>query len=150
MIIPTRDTSGNPNGWLMPLWNAAEGQGEALRPDQVYLSAIAPGCDKGPHLHMVREQRYYCIRGIVEVIWREEDEVDFGTHGSTASPSTRATRHAYGRKLLKPGSEPLVIAPGVPSQLRNMDSEEAWIINMPSPPWTPQQPDDWPVEDWNP
>lgn len=128
MIIPTKDLQGQPNGWLMTLWNATERPD--LRPEQVYLTVVAPGATKGPHLHRKREQRYYCIRGEARVIWRERD-------GS------------YQQAAMTPGAR-LVIPAGTPSQLVNAGAEEAWLLNMPAPAWTADDPDEWAVEDWRP
>lgn len=124
--ITTRDAKGHANGWLLPLWNA--NTKPELRPDQVYLTVVAPGCVKGPHLHMKREQRYYLIKGDAEVITRADGE--------------------YTITLLWPGDW-MVVPAGIPSQIRNGNpAEEAWIINMPSPAWSKEDQDEWPVEDW--
>jgi hypothetical protein len=32
--------------------------------------------------------------------------------------------------------------------LSNYGSTEALIVNMPAPAWTPESPDEWPVEGW--
>lgn len=145
-IIDTYDSAGHVNGYLIPLWNVTETDGELLRPDQVYLTTIKPGASKGPHLHMVREQRYYVIRGIVEVIWREHEEIEVATHEGVSGISG----YRYGRRLLRPGDPCCVIHPGCASELRNMGADEVWLINMPAPAWTAQDPDEWPVEGWSP
>ena len=126
--IETSDKLGRRNGWLLPLWNVNERPD--LRPDQVYLTVIAAGASKGPHLHKVREQRYYCIRGLVRVIMRGGGE--------------------YMTVDLAPGGEPVVVPPGLPSELLNLYAEESWVINMPAPAWSPDDQDDWPVENWKP
>jgi len=51
----TKDTSGNPNGYLVPVYNVHDhffphGQ----EPQQVYLTVIGPRQVKGPHLHFIR------------------------------------------------------------------------------------------------
>jgi mannose-6-phosphate isomerase-like protein (cupin superfamily) len=126
MKIQTKDVNGQPNGWLMPLWNATERPD--ARPEQVYLTAVAVGCAKGPHLHLRREQRYYCIRGSVKIVARPFESV-------------------YEDVDLSEG-DALVVFAGVPSQIINMGTDEAWIINMPAPAWTPEDPDEHPVDNW--
>jgi mannose-6-phosphate isomerase-like protein (cupin superfamily) len=125
--IQTHSPDGKPNGWLLPLWNVNERTD--LRPDQVYLTVVASGCSKGPHLHKKREQRYYVIKGDCEVITRD--------------PVTGE----YAMRYMWPGDVEVVPA-GVPSQLRNKGIGEAWLINMPSPAWSPDDQDEWPVENW--
>lgn len=125
--ITTRDAKGHTNGWLLPLWNV--NTKPELRPDQVYLTVVAPGCSKGPHLHMKREQRYYLISGDAEVVTRFDGQ--------------------YTVTLLWRGDW-MVVPAGIPSQIRNRNqAEEAWIINMPAPAWSKDDQDEWPVENWD-
>jgi dTDP-4-dehydrorhamnose 3,5-epimerase-like enzyme len=126
-IIETRDPQGKTNGWLMPLWNVEERPD--LQPAQVYLTVVAPGCSKGPHLHKIREQRYHCIKGAVIIVTRDEKTGEYST--------------AY----LWQGDR-LIVKAGTPSQLINNSDAESWIINMPTPAWTPGNRDEWPVDDW--
>lgn len=124
--IRTKDADGKPNGWLLPLWNVHERPD--LRPDQVYLTTVAPGMSKGPHLHKKREQRYYLIQGRAVVI-------------------VRTVINQY--QVLRFESNPIVVPAGVPSEIVNVGSDECWIINMPTYGWRADDPDDWPVENWN-
>lgn len=127
MKIETKDTAGVPNGWLLPVWNS--GERPDLRPDQVYVTAIAPGCRKGPHLHMKRRGMFACVAGSVRIVY-----VD-------------SVNKRWSAELV-PGSAPFVVNPGSPCALYNFGETEALVINMPSPAWSKEQPDDWPVEFW--
>ena len=73
--IPTKDGAGEPNGWLIPVWSAANPLPDAYRPDQVYVTAIAPRATKGPHLHKVRTGLFTCIAGEAYLIARPSDGV---------------------------------------------------------------------------
>lgn len=122
--IETKDAQGKPNGFLLPLWHVDQGR----KIDQVYLTTILPGCQKGPHLHMKRSGLFTCIRGRVTVV-------------------RRAPCGHYHRCELKQGDS-IGVDPGIATALYNTGSEEAWLLNMPSPPWRADDTDDHPVEDW--
>jgi mannose-6-phosphate isomerase-like protein (cupin superfamily) len=125
--IPTRDANGNPNGYVLPIWHVDDGPPI----EQVYMTTIAEGARKGPHLHMKRRGLFSCVRGAVKIVAR----------GQFCS---------YVAFDLFPGSRPIVVPPGIPCELRNTGEGEAYVLNMPSPPWRASEPDEWPVEDWNP
>ena len=42
----------------------------------------------------------------------------------------------------------VVVHPGTAAALYNDTDEEALVINMPSPAWSKEAPDEWPVEGW--
>jgi mannose-6-phosphate isomerase-like protein (cupin superfamily) len=125
MKIPTLDTEGLPNGYLQPIWNALDSP--HLRPDQVYVTAIAPHSRKGPHLHMRRRGMFVCISG--------------KTH-------LRALTEGVYEEFELSCWPLLVIPPGVPCALYNYGDTEALVLNMPSPAWSAEDPDDHPVLDW--
>ena len=67
--IPTRAVDGSVNGYLVPLYNIHDGVfAEGDEPKQVYLTVIAPGQRKGPHLHHVRTGFFTCIKGHIKVV----------------------------------------------------------------------------------
>lgn len=126
MKIPTKDTEGRPNGWLLPIWNA--NQRPELRPDQVYVTAIAPRSRKGPHLHMRRRGMFSAVSGsaLIRILYEGQ----------------------YEQRILKPGESFAVISPEIPCALYNYGDAEALVLNMPSPAWSAEEPDDHPVTDW--
>lgn len=126
MIISTKDQQGNPNGYLHLLWNANE-QPE-MRPDQVYLTVVAPGCCKGPHLHLKRRGYFHCISGrvVIRVCMRGHYE-DF--------EQTRESRGLY-------------VSARHPACIYNVGPGEACVINMPSPAYDPNDPDEHVPENW--
>jgi mannose-6-phosphate isomerase-like protein (cupin superfamily) len=125
--IETRDTAGNINGWVLPLWSALEHP--ELRPDQVYVTAIAPHSRKGPHLHRRRRGLFACVSGRFSV-WIQLSD---GT---------------YDGYSIEPGEPPTFVPAGIPCALYNYGDTEALVVNMPSPAWSADDPDEWPVEDW--
>lgn len=133
--IETKDNQGKPNGYVLTLWNIHE---QAWTPDQVYLTVIAPGCSKGPHLHKKRCGRFLCIQGNVTIIMRRYNH-----------PQAEGLYYRY-RTGEEHGYALVEVPPGTPVQLVNDGDEPAFVINMPSPAWRRDEPDEWPVENWNP
>lgn len=134
MKIPTFDATGKPNGHVLTIWNAND-QPE-LRPDQVYLTAIAPHSQKGPHLHMIRRGLFCCIKGNMQIAQR----LDVAGH---VVYHTEHSGEDYEYALIE-------VPPGIPACLYNIGDTEALVLNLPSPAWSKDAPDEWPVEDWNP
>ena len=124
MKIITKDAEGRTNGYLIPIWNALEQPD--MRPDQVYVTAIAPHCRKGPHLHKKRRGRFAVISGAV-ICW---------------------IRGKDGKYRRGDGSNIIEIAPGEAAALYNVGHDDALVINMPSPAWSKANPDDHPVNEW--
>jgi len=125
--IPTKDKSGEPNGYLIPLWSVNEAPW--LRPDQVYVTVVDPGKSKGPHLHMKRRGFFHCISGQVAFILRVDGY--------------------YVRYEASPNNGPVIVPPGTPCEIRNVGPSPAFVVNMPSPAWAKDDQDDWPVDDWD-
>lgn len=163
MTIPTFDATGKPNGYVLTIWNANE-QPE-LRPDQVYLTAIAPHSQKGPHLHWIRRGLFCCIKGNVRVVLRQP-----GTRYFDHAPACRCSmctdtngkRHPVlvggeampDYKIRYSGEESgyglIEVPTGVPACIYNDGDEEALVLNLPSPAWSIDAPDEHEVENWNP
>lgn len=138
MKIPTLDTEGRPNGYIITCWNANEHPD--LRPEQVYGTAIAPHSRKGPHLHMRRRGYFCCLSGDVTLVTRTKGILN----GPGAKDSPVIAQMTY---ILLPGQKKIV-QPGVPCALYNYGDTEALVLNMPSPAWSAEDPDGHPVFDW--
>ena len=128
MKIQTKDTEGRPNGYIIPIWSAMDRP--ELRPDQVYVTAIAPRTRKGPHLHLNRRGFFTVISG-GEVLVRQI--IMTGNYAQIA---------------LKPGDGFTVISAGLPCALYNYGDTEALVLNLPSPAWSAEDPDEHPVLNW--
>jgi dTDP-4-dehydrorhamnose 3,5-epimerase-like enzyme len=126
--IETRSEVG-PNGWLLELWHRDSNE----QVDQVYMTVVSPGAVKGPHLHMKRRGMFTCVSGNVLIVSR----LGAGHY----LKEWMGQDHDY--RTVK-------ILPGIPAALINRGTVPALVLNMPSPPWRQNEPDDWPVEDWNP
>lgn len=123
--IETRDEAGLANGWLVPIYNQKDGFFAAgHEPQQVYLTVIAPHSLKGPHLHFVRTGFFTCIKGNVRIVVKVNGEY-----------RTYFSGEAYGFCSVE-------IPTGVPAVLQNMGDEEALVLNMPCPAWTPNMQDE--------
>lgn len=124
--IITFDKTGKSNGYIVPIYNINDnffGLGRELQ--QISLTVLAPGCNKGPHLHYVRTFFFTCIKGNLHVVAKLSDkyvEYDIGEDHQFLS---------------------VEIPTGVPALIQNLGDEEAFILNMPSPAWTPDMKDEY-------
>jgi dTDP-4-dehydrorhamnose 3,5-epimerase-like enzyme len=125
--IETKDRFGKPNGWLLPIWH--EDWGPKI--GQVYLTVVGQGCTKGPHLHMKRAGQFNCIRGNIKIRMRLVD----GTYVE------RFSGEDY-------GFERIGVPPGIPAEIVNLGDCDAYVLNMPNPGWSKDDPDEWPVGEW--
>lgn len=124
--IQTKGSDGKVNGWLLPIWNTLDGP----RVDQVYLTVINQGAMKGPHLHYKRRGLFKVISGSVLLVIRNQ----YGVYLSTE---------------VNVDMDPIPVSPGVPAALYNLGVGDAYVLNMPSPTWRPDDQDEWPVEGWS-
>lgn len=114
--VATRDLQGNENGFLQEMFI---GDGKTL----CYLSCAKLGAFKGYHLHRVRGARYVCVKGEMKIILyvngkREE------------------------HMLSVENKKRLYIPPNVSTGLENIGQEDAWLINLPDPPYDPNLKDE--------
>lgn len=126
--VATRDRHGQPNGFVVPIFNVADGFVEpAQHPQQVYLTVVGPRQTKGPHLHLKRWGLFTCIKGNVKIVVRDGDRYRSFLTGE---------QHDYAT---------IQVPAGAPSAIVNLGDEEAFVLNMPAPPWRADDPDDHPV-----
>ena len=128
MRIPTKDNAGNPNGFVLPIWSVHEAA--HLRPDQIYMTSVAPGARKGPHLHMERRGLFICIRGNVRIVQRIA-----GNYLTERSGEDHRFRRVF-------------VPSGAPCAIYNDGETEALVLNMPKPAWSATDPDEHPVSEW--
>jgi dTDP-4-dehydrorhamnose 3,5-epimerase len=117
--IVTYDAEHHENGALIPVYNIHDGfyeKGE--EPQQVYLTIVAPGQIKGPHLHYVRRGCFTCIKGNVRVVVKVDGQYQTYCSGEDNNYLS------------------IQIPVGLPAAIQNIGSEEAWVVNMPYPAWT--------------
>ena len=124
----TKNRNGKSNGFLVPIINVHEKFLEDEQwPKQVYVTVAIPGDVKGPHLHKKRWQLYTCIKGNIKVIVRINNKYEEYYSGEDHEFST------------------IQVPAGIPSSLVNIGNEDAYILNMPSPAWHPDDIDEWDV-----
>ncbi len=123
--VVTKDKYGKPNGYLVPIYNIHDGFfTRDKEPQQVYLTAIAPHSIKGPHLHHIRTGFFTCIKGNVKVVLKTSDGYLEYFSGED---------HNY---------RSIEIPVGVPAAIQNLGNEDALVLNMPNPAWTPDMNDE--------
>lgn len=126
--IVTKDAEGEENGFLVPIVNVHDAFPDSAQwPKQVYLTVVAPGKVKGPHLHMKRWGLFTCIQGNAKIVVRLDDGYEEYLTG---------VDHKF-RTIQVPA--------GVPAALQNIGDVDAYILNMPSPAWHVDDQDEHPV-----
>ena len=121
----TKDLRGDANGYLVPIYNIHDGffpLGE--EPKQVYLTVVAPHQIKGPHLHYIRTGCFTCIKGNARFVLKTATGYEVVLSGE---------EHNY---------RSVIVPVGVPAALQNLGDEEAFVLNMPYPAWTPDMNDE--------
>ena len=121
----TKDLGGDTNGYLVPIYNIHDGffpPGE--EPKQVYLTVVAPRQIKGPHLHYIRTGCFTCIKGNARFVLKTATGYEVVFSGEA---------HEY---------RTVIVPTGVPAALQNLGDDEAFVLNMPSPAWTPDMNDE--------
>ncbi len=115
----TKDSTGAPNGYLVPIYNIHEEFfPPGKEPQQVYLTVIAPRQIKGPHLHYIRTGCFTCIKGNARFVLKTENGFEV-VHSGEA--------HEY---------RTVVVPTRIPAALQNLGDDDAYVLNMPTPAWT--------------
>jgi len=122
----TNHSDGTSNGFLVPLYNVHDDFfPPGKEPQQVYLTVIAPRQIKGPHLHFIRTGCFTCIKGNARFILKLPE----GYHVFYSGED-----HKY---------LTIIVPTGVPAALQNLGDEDAYVLNMPNPAWTPDMNDEY-------
>lgn len=121
----TKDSTGEPNGYLVPIYNIHDGFfPPGKEPQQVYLTVIAPRQIKGPHLHYIRTGCFTCIKGNARFVLKTSAGYEVVYSGEA---------HEY---------RTVIVPTGVPAALQNLEDDESFVLNMPNPAWTPDMNDE--------
>ena len=122
----TTDKNGEVNGFLVPIYNIKDGFFDyGKEPQQVYMTVIARNKIKGPHLHYVRTGCFTCIKGNARFVIKTNDGFSQIYSGED---------YDY---------QSVIVPTGVPAALQNIGEDEAIVLNMPSPAWTPDMNDEY-------
>lgn len=123
--IHTFNSQAQQNGYLIPIYNVHEGFfTPGKEPQQVYLTVVAPRAIKGPHLHYIRTGFFTCIKGNVRIVVRVEGEYQEYYSGESYNYLS------------------VEVPVGIPAVIQNVGDEEAFVLNMPNPAWTPEMKDE--------
>jgi dTDP-4-dehydrorhamnose 3,5-epimerase len=121
----TKSPENQPNGFLVPIFNIHDGFFDpGKEPQQVYLTVIGPRQIKGPHLHFIRTGCFTCIRGNARFVLKTSEGYQVFYSGEA---------HEF---------RSVIVPTGVPAALQNLGDDEAYVLNMPSPAWTPTMNDE--------
>jgi dTDP-4-dehydrorhamnose 3,5-epimerase len=121
----TKNDAGEVNGFLVPIYNINDGFfAEGKEPQQVYMTTILPGKIKGPHLHFIRTGFFTCVKGNVRVVLKTDDGYQEFFSGED-----------YDYRSIE-------VPTGVPAAVQCVGNEEAYLLNMPNPAWTPDMNDE--------
>ncbi len=121
----TKDTAGQINGFLVPLYNVHEGfHAPGKEPQQVYLTVVGKGQIKGPHLHFIRTGCFTCIKGNARFVLKTAAGYEVVYSGES---------HEY---------KSVIVPAGTPAALQAIGEEDAYVLNMPTPAWTPDMSDE--------
>ena len=93
----------------------------------MYLTVVSPGAVKGPHLHLKRWGLFARIKGNVKIIVKTSGGYEEVFSGATHGLAT------------------VQLPAGIPAALKNVGDEDAYVLNMPSPAWKPDDQDEHPV-----
>ena len=123
--LPTHNDQGSLNGYLVPIYNVHDGFfAPGREPQQVYLTVVAPWTIKGPHLHYIRTGFFTCIKGNVRIVVKTQE----------------GYREYFSGEMYDYRSVEIPV--GVPAAIQNLGDEDAFILNMPNPAWTPDMNDE--------
>ena len=113
------------NGFVIPIYNVNDSFCEKdKQPQQTYLTVVRPGEIKGPHLHFIRTGYFTCIKGNVRIVVKVKGNYETYYSGEDYNYSS------------------IIIPTGIPAAIQNTGKEDAFLLNMPSPAWTPEMNDE--------
>jgi len=114
------------NGFLIPIYNCNDGIFKKWEePQQVYITSVIPGKIKGPHLHFIRRGFFTCIKGNIKIILKIEEKYQEFFSGEDYNFLS------------------VEVPTGIPAALQCIGQEEALVLNMPYPAWTPDMNDEY-------
>jgi hypothetical protein len=123
--VITKDKGGLETGFLVPIYNINDGFFEVGKePQQVYLTVISPRKIKGPHLHFIRTGCFTCIKGNARFILKTKNRYEVFLSGEA---------HEF---------RSVIVSTGTAAALQNIGDEDAYVLNMPNPAWTPTMNDE--------
>ena len=121
----TKRKDGKKNGFLIPIYNTNDNFfPDGKDPQQVYLTVIEAYEIKGPHLHYIRTGCFTCIKGNARFILKTKNGYETFQSGEDYNYLS------------------VLVPAGVPAALQNLENQDAYVLNMPNPAWTPEMDDE--------
>ncbi len=130
--VTTRDLKGKTNGFLMEIASSRDHWSKFLANAQIYLTTLLPKTKKGFHLHHKKENQFTCIKGnIILAVWDGKNIREYKM--GEANPIT----------IRIPRKQAICFY--------NYDTKPAYILNLCSPPYDPEDPEQEDLDiPWNP
>ena len=116
-VVSTRGLNGHLNGRLIEIASSLDGWSRFIKNSQIYLTSVLPQLKKGFHLHRKKTHQITCIKGkVILGVWDgktiTEKKLDGDKPTTVRVPKNRAIC------------------------FYNYSSEEAWLLNLCSPPYS--------------
>lgn len=120
--VVTTDFSGGDNGLLVEIASTRDEWSKFLNNAQIYMTTLLPKMRKGWHLHHKKENQVTCIKGkVILGVWDGKEIEEFRL--DALEPLTVRIPKEHALCFYNPGGE------------------EAYILNLCSPPYDPQDPE---------
>lgn len=120
--VKTRDQKGMTNGSLLEIASSLDSWSRFLAQAQVYLTTLKPKMKKGFHWHHKKTSQITCLRGsVVMGVWDGKKMREHKLSGQKPVTFRIPKNHALG--------------------FYNYGNEEAWLLNLCSPPYDPNDPE---------
>jgi dTDP-4-dehydrorhamnose 3,5-epimerase len=116
-------------GRLMEMFKSVEPDYEKF--GQVYLTTAYPGTVKAWHYHKKQTDNFICVQGMMKVV----------LHDTREGSSTCGQTNEFFLGVWNPIR--LRIPPGVYHGFKCVSTSEAMIINVPTEPYNPKDPDEY-------
>ena len=120
--VATKDFGGRENGFLTEIASSRDGWSTFLDNSQVYMTTILPNMKKGFHMHHKKENQVTCIMGTVILgVWDGKTIAEFTLDAQSPITVRVPNKHAL--------------------CFYNPTNEEASVLNICSPPYDPDDPE---------
>ncbi len=124
--ILSYDNIGAYTGFLLPVHTINDCFfRDGFEAQQINISALAPMCIKGPHLHLIRMVIFTCLKGNIRIVIKADKKYSNHFSGET-----------YNHLSVE-------VPSGIPAAIQNIGDEEALILAVWNKAWTPDLKDEY-------
>ena len=126
-VKPCKRINTGDTGWLLEVMNRLDGWSNRSVPgsmfSQIYMAVVSPGKIKGWHKHKIKMDHFTCVQGVAQLaVIDKEGNFDTIVFGDGNYVTVR-------------------VRPGLWHAIKGLSPCEAKIINYPSTPYSPTDPD---------